>query len=84
VVSLSSFNTTAENNVKRFVEFACDAFGYLYFDMLNCLSFAATLYAEPSGFNWNWRCRGTAPLSQLIDAIPTFITVFDVYRNRWF
>ncbi|RLN48759.1 hypothetical protein BBJ28_00012754 [Nothophytophthora sp. Chile5] len=55
--------------------------------IIGSLVSAGSLYlTKQFGLNWNWRYM--IAISQIavivIDAFPTFFTIWDVYRNQWF
>lgn len=82
----SSFNTTAENNVKK-IWAKVTPLNTSIFDIIGNLLFAATMVGTGKwGLQWNWRTiiATTSIAAMVLDAIPTFITVFNVFRNQWF
>lgn len=57
------------------------------FSIVGNVVFAATLYGTKLyGLNWDWRntIAWTTIVVVVIDAVVSFVTIFDVFRNEWF
>lgn len=57
------------------------------FSSVGNVCFAITLYVmKVYGLNWDWRrtIGYTTVVIIIIDAVLSFMTIFDVYRNQWF